>query len=199
MNQTVCEVGCDEAGRGPWAGPIVVGACKLTDSEIDFLSQLGIKDSKALSLNKRQSLFEKIKDKICWSVGVVSSVEIDELGLQPANVLAYERAVKKLNLKAEQIIDCDYVGAFNKYWRLNYKVNSHIKGESKFISIATASIIAKVWRDNYMVELSKKFPVYNFQTNAGYGTKDHIHALNLYGPCLAHRKSFAPIKQLDKK
>lgn len=199
MNFIVHEVGCDEAGRGPWAGPIVVGACKLTPADKIYLAELGVKDSKTLSLKKRQSLFEKIKDRICWSVGVVSASEIDKLGLQPANVLAYERAILKLTLNTEQVIDCDYVGAFNRYWRLKYKVNNHIKGESKFISIATASIIAKVWRDVYMVNLGKKFPVYNFQANAGYGTKDHIDALNKFGPCVVHRKSYAPIKKFINK
>lgn len=190
------EVGCDEAGRGPWAGPIIGAACKISNTEKLFLTQLGLKDSKALSQKKRQSFFNQFKNKICWSVGFVSASEIDELGLQRANVLAYERAVCKLEILEDQIIECDYVGAFENYWQLPHKVNTHIKGESKFISIATASVIAKVWRDEYMNHLSELLPEYCFNANAGYGTKDHIEALNKFGVTAQHRKSFAPIKKL---
>ena len=190
------EIGCDEAGRGPWAGPIVAAACKLTAAEIIYLSNLGLKDSKTLSAKKRQSFFEQIKNKICWSVGVVSANEIDLLGLQKANVLAYERAINNLKLESEQVINCDYVGAFHNYWTLNNKVLTHIKGESKFVSIATASVVAKVWRDNYMKELGEKNPEYGFADHAGYGTESHMNAIKKFGVLSCHRKSFAPIRKV---
>jgi len=190
------EIGCDEAGRGPWAGPIVAACCQINDNEKKYLFSLGIKDSKTLTAKQRQSLFEQIKNKIIWSVGVVSAKEIDTLGLQRANVFAYEKALLKLNLSDEQIINCDYVGAFNNYWQLKNKVLTHIKGESKFISIATASIVAKVWRDEYMNDLATKYPKYGFEKHVGYGTKLHLDAINQWGVLECHRKSFAPIKKI---
>lgn len=191
----IIEVGADEAGRGPWAGPIVAAVCQLTQSQVLFFTSLKITDSKALSAKKRQSFFNVITNECIWSVGVVSAKDIDILGLQKANVLAYELAVKNCNFSSEQKILCDYVGAFKNYWSLKNPVDLFPKGESKYISIACASIIAKVWRDKYMSCLDKVYPGYDFVEHAGYGTKKHQLALEKLGITPCHRKSFAPIKK----
>lgn len=189
------EVGADEAGRGPWAGPIVVGVCQLNNLQKIYFNNLKIKDSKTLSAKKRQSFFYEITNNSNWAVGVVSAKEIDTLGLQKANVVAYERAVQNLKLPDDQIIFCDYVGGFKNYWTKKNEVELFVKGESKFISITAASIIAKVWRDSYMQALDKVYHGYGFGEHAGYGTKKHLNAIEQLGVCNQHRLSFAPIKK----
>jgi ribonuclease HII len=194
------EIGCDEAGRGSWAGPIVAAACVLSDKQKNNLVKLGVKDSKKLSKALRQKLYNKIIVKCSWAIGFVDVESIDRLGLQRANILAMANAIEKLYLLNKNIkeINCDFVSNLEKYWPLNIKTNKHIKGESKYISIATASIIAKVWRDNFLISLAKTFPNYGFDKHFGYGTNFHKKNLIKYGTSQIYRKSFLPIKQLLK-
>lgn len=179
--------GVDEAGKGSWAGPIVAGAVIL-DPKIKIK---GIKDSKLLSLLQRKDLFQEIKNKaIAFGVGEVSADMIDKIGITAANKLAMQRAIEKLNPKPQYVL-IDAVKL-----ELDIPSESIIDGDYKITSIAAASIIAKVHRDNLMEKLDEKFPHYSFKQHKGYGTNHHFHMLNQYGPCEIHRKSFKPIKDL---
>lgn len=179
--------GVDEAGKGSWAGPIVAAAVIL-DPKIKIK---GVKDSKLLSVLQRKDLFQEIKNKaIAFGVGEVSAAMIDKIGITAANKLAMQRAIEKLNPKPQYIL-VDAV-------KLELEIPSEaiIDGDYKIASIAAASIIAKVHRDNLMEKLDEKFPRYSFKQHKGYGTNHHFHMLNQYGPCEIHRKTFKPIKDL---
>ncbi len=190
-------IGLDEVGRGPLAGPVISSAVIFCDTKIDNnLSKL-INDSKKLTVNKRIRLFKfifklQITKKIKFSLGMASVKEIDELNILEATKLSMRRAV--INLKyppTPLIID----GNFDINLK-NYPGKSIIKGDQKSLTIATASIIAKVHRDRYMRFLSNSFPNYNWSSNAGYGTKKHIDQIYKKGITIHHRKSFEPIKSL---
>lgn len=174
--------GIDEAGRGPLAGPVVVGACIMPkDSNIE-----GVNDSKKLSEKKREMLYEQIiKEAISYSVGIVDEKTIDEINILEATKLGVVFALGNLNKKPELIL-ADAL----KNLDTNIKVNSIVKGDATSYSIACASIIAKVTRDRMIKELSDKYPEYNFAKHKGYGTKEHIEAIKKYGPCEIHRKTF---------
>ncbi|MFC1622678.1 ribonuclease HII [Patescibacteria group bacterium] len=177
--------GLDEAGRGALAGPLVAGAVILNPNyKIKHL-----RDSKLLTPNKRQNLFLKIsKNCLGWSVGIVSHAEIDKLGIIPANRLAFERAVKKLNITPHYLL-VDGIRNFDS----NIKSDFIIKGDTKISSISAASIIAKVVRDQILNSLHKIYPIYNFAQHKGYGTRKHVDAIQKYGPSEIHRFSFQPI------
>ncbi len=172
--------GVDEAGRGALAGPLVAAAVILpVDLRIS-----GLKDSKQLTIAERKNLYQKIiKRAICYSVFYVSPQEIDEIGLQNANIKALSEAVRKLNPFPEYIL-CDY-------YSLPFENSiSIISGDKTSFSIAAASIVAKVERDNLMEELDQKYPLYDFAKNKGYGTTYHLEALRNFGPSPIHRQSF---------
>lgn len=174
--------GIDEAGRGPLAGPVVVGACIMPkDSYIE-----GVNDSKKLSERKRELLYEKItKEAISYSVGIIDEKTIDEINILQATKLAAVYAITRLEVKPELIL----VDAL-KDLDTSIKVNSIIKGDSTSYSIACSSIIAKVTRDRMICELDKKYPEYGFAKHKGYGTKAHIEAIKKFGPCEIHRRTF---------
>ncbi|MFV0627455.1 MAG: ribonuclease HII [Alphaproteobacteria bacterium] len=188
-------VGVDEAGRGPWAGPVVAGAVMILNRLIseDLLNSLD--DSKKLSEKKREKLYELLleeekKGNVAIGVGLSSSKEIDEKNILQATFLAMERAVKELSIVPEfAIVDGNQTPK-----NFPCAVKTVIKGDSKSISIAASSIVAKVYRDRLMKNLAKKYPVYGFEKNAGYGTKLHIEGLKKYGITPEHRKSYKPIK-----
>lgn len=175
--------GIDEAGRGPLAGPVVVGAVILPkDSFIE-----GVNDSKKISEKKREMLFEKIiKESIAWSVGIIDQKLIDKVNILNATKLGLTEAISKIEKKPELLI----IDALDNVDTLGINYKSIIKGDAKCYSIAAASIIAKVTRDRIMRQWDEVYPEYGFAKNKGYGTKQHIQAINEFGICSLHRKSF---------
>ena len=179
--------GIDEAGRGPWAGPVVSAVVILNEKNIPD----GLNDSKKLSEKKRLSLYSSIYNFHSVGVGISSIEEIDSMNVLQATFLSMKRAVEDLNPQPEYILVDGNLDP-----GLNFKTKCIIKGDSISISIAAASVIAKVTRDNLMLKLDKEFPDYNWKKNKGYGTAEHRNALELHGPCKYHRKSFSPINKM---
>ncbi len=178
--------GIDEAGRGPWAGPLVAAAVVL---DIKKFKNPKLRDSKSLTAKRREELSEWLKENcLGWSIGQVSHQEIDNLGLQMANKTAMKRAIQKLKIKPDYILT-DYVGRIS--FRTPFEVL--VRGDKISLSIAAASIIAKVHRDKIMLGLAAKYPEYGFEQHKGYGTKLHRARLEKYGICQIHRQSFKPI------
>ena len=177
-------VGVDEVGRGPLAGPVISAAIVLNKEKIPE----GINDSKKLSKKKREVINEELISQHKFAIGIASVEEIDKINILQASLLAMKRAVLNLNIKPQTILVDG-----NKLPDLEYNMYPIIKGDSKSISIAAASIIAKVYRDKLMQDLSLQYPGYYWEKNSGYGTKQHLLALDNLGVTPIHRKSFAPI------
>lgn len=175
--------GIDEAGRGPLAGPVTVGAVILKpDSFIE-----GVNDSKKISETKREKLYEIITNEaLAWSVGIVSEKEIDELNILNATKKAVTLALEGLKIKPERLL----VDALENIDTNGIPYTSIIKGDAKVYSIGAASIIAKVTRDRMMREYDEVYPEYGFAKHKGYGTSAHIEAIKKYGPCPLHRRTF---------
>ena len=190
-------IGLDEVGRGPLAGPVISCGCHFKNYTIlnEFKDFIG--DSKKLSEKKRLLSFKflnnlKKEGIIDFHLGIANVEEIDNLNILEATKLSMKRVVDKFNLKnAQLIID----GNFSLNYK-SYKEQSIIKGDNKSLSIAAASIIAKVHRDRLMKKLSIKFQDFGWEKNAGYGTKMHIENIHRLGPTIHHRKTFEPIKSL---
>jgi ribonuclease HII len=179
--------GVDEAGRGPWAGPVCAAAVILDQAHIPA----GLNDSKKLTAAKREALFPLIMAAADVGVGLVSAAEIDEINILQATYLAMSRAVAALKAKPTlALIDG------NRAPKLFCATQTIIGGDAESLSIAAASIIAKVTRDRLMCELDKTFPAYGFAMHKGYGTSAHAAALAQHAPCTEHRKSFKPIRAL---
>lgn len=178
--EVVC--GVDEAGRGPLAGPVCAAAVILPKGYVID----GVNDSKKLSEKKREMLFEKIKEEaLAYSIATASAKEIDEINILQATFLAMRRAVEGLNIKPDiALIDG------NKEPGLDISMRTIVKGDARSASIASASILAKVTRDRYMLEMAEKYPNYQFDKHKGYGTKLHYEMLDSFGPCEIHRQSF---------
>ena len=187
--------GVDEVGRGPLAGPVVAAAC-IFDRDVDIV---GIDDSKKLSEKKREQFFDEIKDKaLAYGVGEASCEVIDEINILEATKLAMRKAIEEADKMLEskgrdkiQIVVFDAV----KINDLKKEQMSVIKGDQTYFSIAAASILAKVTRDNLMKEYDKVYPEYGFASNKGYGTKAHYEGIKKAGITEIHRKSF--LKNLD--
>ena len=177
------EAGCDEAGRGCLSGPVVAAAVILPEN---FKNTL-LNDSKKLTEKQREKLYPIIKkEALAYGVGIVSCEEIDEINILNASFLAMHRAVDLLDITPELlIIDGN---RFNPYPKINHECI--IKGDGKFLSIAAASILAKVHRDSIMQQLSKEFPLYSWNKNKGYPTKAHREAIFNHGDSPYHRKTF---------
>ncbi len=174
--------GIDEVGRGPLAGPVVAGAVIL-NKELDILY---LNDSKQLSEAKREALYDEIKQKaFAYQIGIVSPITIDEINILQATYEAMRIAVKGLAVSPDILLNDAVIIP-----GLPMKQVKIIKGDAKSISIAAASILAKVERDRMMVEYDKLYPEYDFANNKGYGSASHIAALKKYGPCPIHRLSF---------
>lgn len=175
--------GIDEAGRGPLAGPVVVGITIMKpDSFIE-----GVNDSKKISERKREQLYEQItSEAIDWAVGIVDQKEIDEINILNATKKALHMAISNLKVKPDRIL----VDALEHIDTYGIPYTSIIKGDAKIYSISAASIIAKVTRDRIMKEYDEIYPEYGFSGHKGYGTAKHIQALKTYGPCSLHRKTF---------
>lgn len=181
--------GVDEAGRGPLAGPVFAAAVILPDG----LEELGINDSKKISEKKRDALFEIIKEKaLAWSVASASEKEIDELNILNATFLAMKRAIDGLCIKPDMaLIDG------NRKAGTGIEEMTLVKGDSKSISIAAASILAKVSRDRYLLKLDEKYPEYQFRKHKGYPTQLHYEMIKEHGISPVHRLSF--LKNLSEK
>lgn len=182
--------GIDEVGRGPLAGPVVAAAVILKkDSYFE-----GLNDSKKLSKVKREKLCEQIKkEAISYSIIEIDNIEIEKYNIYRATQIAMLRAIEGLTVNPDfLLIDAMPLD-------VTIPNVSIVKGDEKSISIAAASIIAKVYRDNLMVEYSKKYPHYDFENNAGYGTPKHLAGIEKYGICSIHRRDFEPIKSIIKK
>lgn len=179
-------VGVDEAGRGPLAGPVVAAAVILDRSRFPR----GIDDSKKLSLAERESLYRRLRDQAVVAVGIASVEEIDRFNIFWATMLAMTRAVEALGLEPGTVL---VDGNRCPNWR--YTSKAIVSGDAKSRSIAAASVIAKVTRDRLMAEYCVQHPGYGWTNNKGYGTPEHVEALDRLGPTPLHRKSFAPVRQ----
>ncbi len=191
--------GVDEAGRGPWAGPVVAGSVVFLSQDIDENILNMLDDSKKLSAKKRQAAFNelyKLKDegKVVIGIGEASAQEIDEVNILNATFVAMNRAVENMGIVPSFAI----VDGNQKPKNLCCDCKPIVKGDSKSFSISAASIVAKVYRDKKMSEYAIKYPQYGFENHAGYGVKKHIEALNQFGITPIHRKSYKPIKEYIK-
>lgn len=197
-----CIAGLDEVGRGPWAGPVVAAAVALPRG----LIHPDIKDSKLLTARKREALAPWIKENaLAWGLGVVSSEEIDKINILQASLLAMAIAFKQLRPPP----DCLLIDGSHKIpWEYLKDGNGRMKaenilphqraikkGDQLSISIAAASIVAKVARDQMMVDLDRLYPEYGFARHKGYGSPSHLAALSRYGPSPIHRRSFRPVRE----
>lgn len=184
--KSVC--GVDEAGRGPLAGPVCAAAVILPEGVIID----GVNDSKKLSEKKRESLFDVIREQaLSYSIAYATVDEIEEINILNATMLAMRRAIDGLDIKADYaMIDG------NKIPPIDIDAECIVKGDAKSMSIACASILAKVSRDRLLYKYAEEYPMYGFDKHKGYGTKVHREAILKYGPCPYHRKSF--LKKLYK-
>lgn len=179
--------GVDEVGRGPLVGPVVTACVILPENyTLD-----GLTDSKKLSIKKREMYFDIImKDALSVSIGIKDEKVIDDINIYEATKLAMLEAINNSKIKPEHVL----IDAM-KLEDLTIPSTSIIKGDLKSITIAAASVIAKVTRDRMLIELDKKYPEYGFAKNAGYGTKQHIEAIEKYGIIDEHRKTFKPVSE----
>jgi ribonuclease HII len=189
--------GVDEAGRGPLAGPVVAGAVWLGDAAI-----AGLNDSKKLSAKRRAVLEAQIKEQAHWAVGVVEADEIDRINIFAATMLAMTRAVEALALKvgdpAMVLIDGNKTPEGRvEAWR--WPARAIVGGDASEAAISAASIIAKEHRDRIMQALAAQHPAYGWERNAGYGTAEHLAALQAHGATAHHRVSFAPVAKVLAK
>ena len=179
--------GVDEVGRGSLIGPVYASAVILKKS----INPKLLKDSKSLSKKEREYLCTYIKKNSTWSIGKASVKEIEKLNILQASLLAMKRAVEGLKKKPNIVlIDGNYIPD------IDINAKPIIKGDNKSLSIAAASIVAKVYRDNLMTEYSKKYPGYLWEKNSGYGTKEHLEAIKRLGVTPIHRTSFKPIHNI---
>jgi ribonuclease HII len=182
------KAGVDEVGRGSLIGPVYAAAVILNKT----IDKKLLKDSKSLSKVKRKELYLYIKKNSIWAIGQASVKEIEKINILHASLLAMKRAIIKLKKKPSLVlIDGNKLPDLK-----NYKLKYVIKGDQKISSISAASIIAKVSRDRFITKLSKKFCNYGWNTNSGYGTKEHLSAIKKFGITRHHRKTFSPISNL---
>ena len=181
--EDLIEAGCDEAGRGCLAGSVYAAAVILP---FDYQNEL-LNDSKKLTAKKRYALREDIeRDAIAWAVGIVTPEEIDKINILNASFLAMHRALDQLKVRPEAVIVDG--NRFKPYQ--NLPSTTIVKGDGKYLSIAAASILAKTYRDDYMLSLAEEYPQYDWQSNMGYPTKKHRQAILQHGITPYHRKSY---------
>lgn len=179
-------IGVDEAGRGPLFGPVVAACVYILDTDDEIFNK--INDSKKLTEKKREQIYKEliVSNKIQYAVGVASSEEIDKINILNATFLAMNRALEKLKITDKKVL----VDGNQKIRECKLEQDFLVKGDSKDLSIATASIIAKVYRDHLLYDYDEKYPLYGFKNHKGYGTKAHYEAIEKYGILKEHRKSF---------
>ena len=180
--------GVDEAGRGPLMGPVVAAAVILDDLH----PIKGLADSKKLTALRREKLYDEIRAKaLCFSIAQASAAEIDEINILQATMLAMRRAVEGLRLKpAKVLVDG------NRIPTLVIVAEAIVGGDALVPAISAASILAKVWRDHWCQEMDQAFPQYGFASHKGYGTAEHLAALQQHGACPEHRRTFAPVARV---
>ena len=180
--------GVDEAGRGPLMGPVVAAAVILDDLH----PIKGLADSKKLTALRREKLYDEIRAKaLCFSIGQASAAEIDEINILQATMLAMRRAVEGLRLKpAKVLVDG------NRIPTLVIVAEAIVGGDALVPAISAASILAKVWRDRWCQEMDLAYPQYGFASHKGYGTAEHLVALQQHGACPEHRRTFAPVARV---
>ncbi|MEG3858970.1 ribonuclease HII [Microcoleus sp. herbarium12] len=184
--------GVDEVGRGALFGPVVAAACILPDEVLDELVSCGVRDSKQLSATARSRLAVKIRAvAVDCQIGAASVREIDRLNILQASLLAMKRAILKLNVQPDLCL----VDGNQKIPNLSIDQETMIKGDSRSIQIAAASIVAKVWRDELILRMAIKYPEYDLTNNKGYGTAKHKLALEQFGVSVFHRVSFSPCRE----
>ncbi len=177
-------IGIDEAGRGALAGPVVAGACLLFE-------ELGehplIKDSKTLSPEQREEAFAWIERNCTYGIGIVEALEVDSLGILGATEKAMNIALNQI----EEVVKPTYllIDGRDEFW-FNYPHSGVIRGDESEPCISAGSIVAKVTRDHMMIAYSREFPEYGFEAHKGYGAPQHLEAIEMFGPCLLHRKTF---------
>ena len=189
--------GIDEAGRGPWAGPVAAAAVALPLQRSDLAKCLaGVRDSKAMSAGQRSLLVDKIKDiALAWGLGHSSAGEIDRLGIVGATKTAMQRALDHALAGSGLEPDCLFLDYMLLPERRDIPQVSIVSGDRHSLSIAGASVMAKVWRDGFMLELDGQYPQYGFARHKGYGTAAHRQALERYGPSPYHRRHYKPVQQ----
>ena len=184
--------GVDEVGRGPLVGPVVAACCVLPK---DFVLE-GLTDSKKLSEKKRDKFNEYIKEHaIAYGIAEVSPEVIDEVNIYEATKIAMKNAIKKV----QEQVKLEHVLIDAMPLELDIPTTSIIKGDAKSISIAAASVLAKVYRDKLMYELDEKYPMYGYKSHKGYPTKKHVEAINKYGLIDGYRKTYGPVKNVIEK
>jgi len=182
--------GIDEVGRGAVAGPVYAGAVILPARKSILTELSGVRDSKQMTPEEREEWAPQIREKAAaWSLGWASCKEIDRWGIVPCTYLAARRALKSLPTPAEHLL-LDFITLDN----VELPQTAMIGGDARCLSIAAASVIAKVARDAELCKLDKRFPFYGFASHKGYATEDHIQAIGKFGPCPQHRLSFAPMR-----
>ncbi|MCY3992282.1 MAG: ribonuclease HII [Caldilineaceae bacterium] len=183
--------GLDEAGRGALAGPVVAGAVILPENTRHAGLWAAVQDSKLLSPLRREELSVRIQGQAAaWSLGQASAAEIDARGIAPATRLAMRRAVQALLLRPDHLL-LDWV----QLKSLNLPQLSFTKGDLRIVSIAAASILAKVHRDRLLCQLHERYPAYGFHSHKGYAVRTHLAAIEQLGPCPSHRRSFSPLRK----
>ena len=179
------EAGCDEAGRGPLAGPVYAAAVILPP---DFHHPL-LNDSKQMSRHERELLRPVIeREALAWAVEAVSAAEIDRVNILAASILGMQRAVRRLKIRPDLLlVDGNRFRPFD-----GYRYETVVHGDATYACIAAASVLAKTWRDEYMCELAREYPQYGWERNMGYPTEEHIEAIRTFGWTAHHRRSFHP-------
>ncbi|NDJ63290.1 MAG: ribonuclease HII [Chloroflexi bacterium] len=197
-------VGLDEAGRGAWAGPVAAGAVCLPPRRDDLPEILmGVRDSKQMTARARTRLIDHIKEAaLAWGVGSATRAEIDDLGIVPATCLAMERALDHLCTQFPQIVP-DYLLVDSIKWPLLEQTDighsAMKRGDQESLSIAAASVLAKVWRDEQMIALDAAYPEFGFAQHKGYGVDKHQAALRKHGPTPLHRTTFKPVRLANER
>lgn len=191
--------GVDEAGRGPWVGPVVAGCAVFLSREVDEWLLANLNDSKKIAKKKREKLYELIlaeaaKGNMLIGVGEASAREIDEVNILNATFLAMKRAVDNAGVFPDMVL----VDGNREPRGIEFPVKAVVKGDAKSYSVSAASILAKVYRDRLMENMAKIYQGYGFEKNAGYGTKEHIAGLRKFGVTPEHRRSYAPVKEFLK-
>ena len=192
--------GVDEAGRGPWAGPVVAGAVIFLNKKCNAYLLSALNDSKKLSSKKCEALYALLMDEaqkgnVLYGIGEASAQEIDAFNILQATFLAMRRAVEKLPKHP----DFALVDGNRTPVGFSCPVQTIIGGDGKSLSVAAASIVAKVHRDRLMCHLAEQYPYYGFEKNAGYGTKAHIAGLQKFGICPEHRQTYRPVAEILKR
>jgi len=179
--------GVDEVGRGPLAGPVVAAAVILDDAH----SICYLDDSKKLNAKRREAAYDTLqRTAIAIGLGQASCIEIDEINILQASMLAMKRAIANLPIKPDEVLVDG-----NRCPEIDIPVSAIVRGDAEIACISAASIIAKVTRDKIMVKLHSRFPHYGFDRHKGYPTVSHRHALKIFGPTIEHRKSFGPVRR----